>query len=131
MKKLIWAVGLLLGASLMAQRPDEATIRQWQSRKYGMFIHFGLFSELGGVWQGKQYSGNYSEQIESDAHIPKAEYEAMAASLQSGALGPGCGGATGDRRRHEVHCDHVQASRWVQHVRHAAIFVQHRGWHAV
>ena len=65
----------------MAQRPDEATIRQWQSRKYGMFIHFGLFSELGGVWQGKQYSGNYSEQIESDAHIPKAEYEAMAASF--------------------------------------------------
>ncbi len=81
MKKFFWAVGLLVGASLLAQRPNEATIQQWQSRKYGMFIHFGLFSELGGVWKGKQYSGNYSEQIESDAHIPKAEYEAMAASF--------------------------------------------------
>ena len=80
MKKLICMLGLIC-ASLMAQRPDEATIRQWQSRKYGMFIHFGLFSELGGVWHGKQYSGNYSEQIESDAHIPQAEYEAMAASF--------------------------------------------------
>jgi alpha-L-fucosidase len=46
-----------------ASRPSEATIREWQSRKYGMFIHFGLFSMLGGVWKGKQYSGNYSEQI--------------------------------------------------------------------
>jgi alpha-L-fucosidase len=43
-----------------------------------MFIHFGLFSTLGGVWNGKQYSGNYSEQIQSDAHIRKAEYAALA-----------------------------------------------------
>ena len=27
----------------LAQRPDPATIQQWQSRKYGMFIHFGLY----------------------------------------------------------------------------------------
>jgi alpha-L-fucosidase len=61
-----------------AQRPSEAAIRQWQSRKYGMFIHFGLFSLLGGVWKGKEYSGNYSEQIQSDAHIPAGEYAALA-----------------------------------------------------
>ncbi len=79
MKKLIAAI--FLSTSLLAQRPDEATIRQWQSRKFGMFIHFGLYSELGGVWKGKQYSGNYSEQIESDAHIPQAEYAAMAANF--------------------------------------------------
>ena len=46
-----------------------------------MFIHFGLFSTLGGVWKGKQYSGNYSEQIQSDAHIPEAEYAALAAQF--------------------------------------------------
>jgi len=64
-----------------ASRPSEATIREWQSRKYGMFIHFGLFSMLGGVWKGKQYSGNYSEQIQSDAHIPQNEYSALAAQF--------------------------------------------------
>ena len=46
-----------------------------------MFIHFGLYSELGGVWKGKQYSGNYSEQIQSDAHIPSAEYAALASEF--------------------------------------------------
>ncbi len=63
------------------ERPNRETIQQWQSRKYGMFIHFGLFSTLGGVWKGKQYSGNYSEQIQSDAHIPEAEYAALAAQF--------------------------------------------------
>jgi alpha-L-fucosidase len=73
----------LLCAALLAQaqRPTPATIHEWQSRKYGMFIHFGLFSELGGVWRGKEYSGNYSEQIESDAHIPQDEYRKLAASF--------------------------------------------------
>lgn len=63
-------------------RPSAVTVRQWQSRKYGMFIHFGLYSMLGGVWNGKRYSGNYSEQIQSDAHIPEAEYAALAGRFQ-------------------------------------------------
>jgi alpha-L-fucosidase len=64
-----------------APRPSQETIRQWQGRKYGMFIHFGLFSVLGGVWKGKEYAGNYSEQIQSDAHIPENEYAALAAQF--------------------------------------------------
>jgi alpha-L-fucosidase len=64
-----------------APRPSQATVREWQSRKYGMFIHFGLYSMLGGVWKGKQYSGNYSEQIQSDAHIPEAEYASFASKF--------------------------------------------------
>jgi alpha-L-fucosidase len=64
-----------------ALRPSPHTIQQWQGRKYGMFIHFGLFSTLGGVWHGKQYSGNYSEQIQSDAQIPEKEYAALAAQF--------------------------------------------------
>ena len=63
-------------------RPSSATVREWQSRKYGMFIHFGLYSMLGGIWNGKQYSGNYSEQIQSDAKIPEAEYAALAGQFQ-------------------------------------------------
>ena len=81
MKKLILILTVVGLIPLRAQRPDNATIQQWQARKYGMFIHFGLFSELGGVWQGKQYSGNYSEQIQSDAHIPRADYEPLAAAF--------------------------------------------------
>lgn len=59
-------------------RPTAESIEKWQSRKFGMFIHFGLYSELGGVWHGKNYDGNYSEQIQSDAHIPETKYAALA-----------------------------------------------------
>ncbi len=69
-----------------------------------MFIHFGLFSELGGVWKGKQYSGNYSEQIQSDAQIPEPEYAALASAVQSNEMGCGRDCETGGRRGHEVHC---------------------------
>ena len=34
-----------------------------------MFIHFGLYSELGGVWNGKPVKQGYSEQIQSFAGI--------------------------------------------------------------
>src|ERR1700745_1084236 len=79
-------VALSIGAQTVPAddqpRPNTQTVRQWQNRKYGMFIHFGLYSKLGGVWNGKQYSGNYSEQIQSDAHIPEAEYAALASELK-------------------------------------------------
>jgi alpha-L-fucosidase len=64
----------LEAADTAIARPSPTTVRDWQSRKYGMFIHFGLYSMLGGVWKGRKFSGNYSEQIQSDAHIPSAEY---------------------------------------------------------
>jgi alpha-L-fucosidase len=59
-------------------RPNAESLQEWQSRKFGMFIHFGLYSELGGIWRGKNYDGNYSEQIQSDAHIPESDYAALA-----------------------------------------------------
>lgn len=76
---------LLLLTSLFAQsappvqpkRPSAATIQQWQSRKFGLFIHFGLYSELGGVWKGQRIEG-YNEQIRLHAHISKDEYAAVA-----------------------------------------------------
>lgn len=79
-------VAILCSRPTLAQtsnaRPSVQTIQQWQSRKFGMFIHFGLYSTLGGVWQGKRFSGNYSEQIQSDAHIPEAEYAALAKTFR-------------------------------------------------
>lgn len=41
--------------------------------KYGMFIHFGLYSQLGGVWKGKAVGG-YAEWIQDKAKIPRDEY---------------------------------------------------------
>ena len=45
-------------------------MREWGDRKFGMFIHFGLYSELDGMWQGKIVDNGYSEQIMANAPIP-------------------------------------------------------------
>jgi len=59
------------------QRPSAETIAKWQSRRFGLFIHWGLYSIPGGVWKGKQVSG-YNEQIRAHARIPKEEYAQLA-----------------------------------------------------
>ena len=51
---------------------------EWLSQKYSMFIHFGLYSQLGGVWNGKLVEEGYSEQIQSFAKISKEDYMAVA-----------------------------------------------------
>ena len=35
--------------------------------KYGMFIHFGLYSQLGGIYKGNE-SGRYAEWIQESAN---------------------------------------------------------------
>ncbi|MFK2879195.1 alpha-L-fucosidase [Rhodanobacter hydrolyticus] len=63
---------------LPGPRPSAATVQAWQARKFGLFIHFGLYSELGGVWDGKRITNGYSEQIQSFAPVPIDRYEALA-----------------------------------------------------
>lgn len=41
--------------------------------KYGMFIHFGLYSQLGGIYEGNE-EGRYAEWIQANQQIPKEEY---------------------------------------------------------
>src|SRR5690606_7076585 len=48
--------------------------------KFGMFIHWGLYSKLGGEWNGKRYYGS-GEWIMNQAKIPVAEYEKVAKSF--------------------------------------------------
>ncbi|MBM7131288.1 alpha-L-fucosidase [Dyella mobilis] len=59
--------------------PSAQTIKAWQDRKFGMFIHFGLYSLAGGTWNGKRVDNGYSEQILANAPIPPKDYEALAA----------------------------------------------------
>jgi alpha-L-fucosidase len=63
---------------LSQPRPGAEDVRAWGDRKFGMFIHFGLYSELGGMWQGKIVDNGYSEQIMANAPIPLDQYAALA-----------------------------------------------------
>lgn len=59
---------------------DETTrtaLESFRDNHFGMFIHFGVYSKLGGIWKGEKIP-YYGEQIMNHARIPIAEYEAVA-----------------------------------------------------
>lgn len=43
-----------------------------------MFIHFGVYSELGGVWNDERVEIGYSEQIRAHGKIPREDFREMA-----------------------------------------------------
>ena len=63
---ILLAAMLCFNAS--AQISQEA-YGKWHHNKFSMFIHFGLYSVYGGVYQGKPVKFGYSEQIQSFAGI--------------------------------------------------------------
>lgn len=59
---------------------------EWFRRAgYGMFVHFGLYSMLGGVYKGRESSRN-AEWIMRHLQIPVSEYKALAESFDPAAL---------------------------------------------
>jgi alpha-L-fucosidase len=78
---LIFSSWLLLGVTATyATNLKEESLEAYNSRmdwfvnaQYGMFIHFGLYSHLGGEWKGEQVEW-YSEWIQASRSIPREEY---------------------------------------------------------
>ena len=60
---------LIILASFFTQTLSASSFDRWSHDKYSMFIHFGLYSHLGGVWEGEPVRLGYSEQIQSFAGI--------------------------------------------------------------
>ena len=59
-------------------RTRRATsLQEFRNDHFGLFIHFGVYSKLGGVWKGEQIP-YYGEQIMNHARITVPEYEAVA-----------------------------------------------------
>lgn len=70
-------MGTLFGHGAIAQVDPDA-LQQWKDQKYSMFIHFGIYSQLGGVWDGKNIDRGLSEQIQAHAGIYSDTYAAVA-----------------------------------------------------
>jgi alpha-L-fucosidase len=51
----------------------------WREARFGMFIHWGLYSVPAGTWDGKQIP-SLGEWIMNNASIPVADYKALAPS---------------------------------------------------
>ncbi|MFG2502200.1 alpha-L-fucosidase [Streptomyces sp. NPDC048441] len=66
----------------------DKDLAAWQKLQFGMFIHWGLFSELGGVWKGKPVTKGYSEQIQMWADISEREYLEVAERFRPDRFDP-------------------------------------------
>ncbi len=71
---------LLPYAGASGWEEDKQKRLEWfKNAKFGMFIHFGLYSSAGGYWPpnpqtGKRYSQDYAEWIRNWANVPEPEY---------------------------------------------------------
>lgn len=63
------------GTGAIAPRTHDDHMRWWRDAKFGMFIHWGLYSIPAGEWPGK--GKNHAEWIRDTAQIPVAEYETL------------------------------------------------------
>jgi alpha-L-fucosidase len=82
-------VALLLtffaGSTLHADTPPHKETKEehnarmawWRDARFGLFIHWGLFSQAAGYWKGQPVAG-YGEWIMKGARIPVADYATLA-----------------------------------------------------
>jgi alpha-L-fucosidase len=79
----IFAISMA-GGSAFAQDTERSDERMewWREARFGMFIHWGLYSVLGGEWDGKDYGKEMgrasAEWIMRRAPVPTREYEKLA-----------------------------------------------------
>jgi len=55
----------------------EKAIEWWKDARFGMFIHWGLYSIPAGTWKDNAHDEGYSEWIMFDEKIPVKEYEKL------------------------------------------------------
>ena len=55
----------------------ERKLKWFEEARYGLFIHWGLYSIPAGEWKGKEGT-DHGEWIQSSANIPGKEYETLA-----------------------------------------------------
>ena len=82
MKKTIIIITIILSLFAISCNDDvrmrrATSLQEFRADHFGLFIHFGVYSKLGGVWKGEQIP-YYGEQIMNHARITVPEYEAVA-----------------------------------------------------
>lgn len=81
MKKiLLFLLSCVLVIPMNAQKSNttDEKMEWWREARFGMFIHWGPYSILGGVYNGHQQRCGGAEWIMNRCKIPVAEYQAYA-----------------------------------------------------
>ena len=80
MKKRVVVILLLISSGLSCyaqQLPKDQRMAWWREARFGMFIHWGVYSIPAGTWDGRQI-GNIGEWIMNRGKIPVMDYRNMA-----------------------------------------------------
>lgn len=65
----------------------DQRLKWFRGARFGLFIHWGLYSAAGGSWNGKIYPQHYAEWIETWANVPSKEYsETLKPMIRIGSL---------------------------------------------
>ncbi len=55
-----------------SMKTRDQRLAWWEDARFGMFIHWGVYSEPGGEWKGRPVGG-YAEHLMRKCKIPRAE----------------------------------------------------------
>jgi alpha-L-fucosidase len=79
----VWVSGFFpaaAGAAWSETREErDRRLAWWREARFGMFIHWGIYSIPAGVWEGKRVKSFPAEWIRFARNIPAREYEPLAA----------------------------------------------------
>lgn len=76
LRKLV-GILLLSWVFVCGQAKQQVDMDWWREGRFGMFIHWGLYSVAAGEWNGKPVDG-IGEWIQNFAKVPNSEYEKLA-----------------------------------------------------
>ena len=102
-----------------SQRPgarSDPRLNWWREAKFGLLIHWGLYSIPAGAWNGREWPG-IAEWLMYRAEIPVQEYEKLAAQFNPVKFDAKRVGLAGKTGRPKVSGDHFQTPRWLLYFR--------------
>ncbi|MEL7587986.1 MAG: alpha-L-fucosidase [Prolixibacteraceae bacterium] len=90
MRKLSFLIIVLMLTSGFtgAQKADAGRLDWWHEAKFGMFIHWGVYSLYGGVYQGHRQARGDAAWILNRCKIPVAEYREKGKEFNPQAYDP-------------------------------------------
>lgn len=82
---VVFALLLVQFVSAQAPQPSDTSkdsrMKWWREARFGMFIHWGVYAQWGGVYHGHNQARGGAEWIMNRSKIPVAEYKERAKSF--------------------------------------------------
>jgi alpha-L-fucosidase len=58
-----------------SMKTREQRLDWWRDARFGMFVHWGIYSAMAGEWKGTKLTSGYTEHIQRRLKIPNAVYQ--------------------------------------------------------